>query len=256
MRLGDMLLQAKVISDLQLNAAIAEQQRWGGKLGQILVRMGALTEDLLVLALCRQLNLPRADLDALQFVPDALKQRIDRATCERYHIVPLAYVADRRAMQLAMSDPFDVAAVDDLTRMLGTRIEPFLVGDNALGAAIRRLYSATSTTMSMQENDPMALMDNAGNARVNRPAPPRTNTRAPVTMPPVTTTIPPATIAPATTLPPAASAASAAGAASAPTSATGANDYAARVDEQLRAVRAVAALLVEHGVIRPEDLPR
>ncbi len=247
MRLGDMLLQAKVISELQLNAAIAEQQRWGGKLGQILVRMGALTEDLLVMALCRQLNLPRADLDAVQFVPDALKQRIDLATCERYRILPLAYVTDRRTMQLAMSDPFDVAAVDDLTRMLGTRIEPFLVGDNALAAAIRRLYSATSTTTSMQDTtDAMALMDNAGNARVNLPAPPpRANTRS--TIPPVTTTIPPVatTIPPATTTIPPPSV-------SAPTS----GDFAARVQEQTRSVRAVAALLIEHGVIRPEDLPR
>lgn len=237
MRLGDMLMQAKVINELQLNAAIAEQQRWGGKLGQILVRMGALTEDLLVLALCRQLNLPRADLDAVQAIPDALKQRVDRMTCERYHVLPLAYVAERRAMQLAMSDPFDVAAVDDLTRMLGTRIEPFLVGDNALGNAIRRLYSAASTTTSFAEGgDAMSLIDNSGNVRANRPAPPRPNTAT--TLPPTLS----ATIPPASTVP--------------PTSAPPGSDLAARIDEQVRAVRAVAALLVERGVIRPEELPR
>lgn len=250
MRLGDMLLQAKVINELQLNAAIAEQQRWGGKLGQILVRMGALTEELLVLALCRQLNLPRADLDAVHAVPDALKERIDRMTCERYHILPLAYVAERRAMQLAMSDPFDVAAVDDLTRILGTRIEPFLVGDNALGNAIRRLYSAASTTASFSEGgEAMSLIDNAGNVRANRPAPPRANTGS-TTMPPASSAINPAVInptPPAHSIPPAM--------ASAPTSVP-ATDLAARIDEQARAVRAVAALLVERGVIRPEDLPR
>jgi hypothetical protein len=95
-------------------------------------------------------------------------------------------------------------------------------------------------------------MDNAGNARVNRPAP-RAPTRPPLsaTIPPATTTMPPATtpIPPATTtgvtIPPAS-----------PTSAPAAGDFAARVDEQMRAVRAVAALLVERGVIRPEDLPR
>lgn len=234
MRLGEMLLQARVVTELQLNAAIAEQQRWGGKLGQILVRMGALTEDLLVLALCKQLSLPRADLDAVQAVPDALKQRIDRATCERYHILPLAYVAERRAMQLAMSDPFDVAAVDDLTRMLGTRIEPFLVGDNALASAIRRLYSATSTTTSLQDSgDAMSLIDNSGNLRANRPAPARPPTQPSMSAPPTSTSLPPAAATP-----------------------TQADELAARIAEHARAVRTVAALLVERGVIRPEDLPR
>lgn len=232
MRLGDMLLSAKVVTELQLNAAIAEQQRWGGKLGQILVRMGALTEELLVLALCRQLNLPRADLDAIQNVPEALKERLDRATCERYHILPLAYVAERRAMQLAMSDPFDVVAADDLTRMLGTRIEPFLAGDTALSSAIRRLYSATSSgTLAHHGSEPMSLMDNAGNARAN-PAP-----KAPASTPPVAVAAP-AAAAPAAPPP-------------APLA-----DFAGRVDEQVRAVRAVAELLMERGVIRPDELKR
>lgn len=226
MRLGEMLLQAKVVTQLQLNAALAEQQRWGGKLGQILVRMGALTEDLLVLALCRQLSLPRADLDAVRAVPDALRQRIDRATCERYHILPLAYVAERRAMQLAMSDPFDVAAVDDLTRMLGTRIEPFIVGDNALANAIRRLYSATSTTALQDSADPMSLIDNSGNLRENRRPPAPSPTQPSMSVTPTSASLP-----------------------------TQADELAARVGEHARAVRAVAALLVERGVIRPEDLP-
>ena len=228
MRLGDMLLNAKVVTELQLNAAIAEQQRWGGKLGQILVRMGALSEDLLVMALCRQLSLPRADLDAVLSVPEALRQRIDRATCERYRILPLAYIPEKRTMQLAMSDPFDVAALDDLTRMLGTRIEPFLAGDNALGNAVRRLYASASTTTSFADDDPMSLVDNAGNPR-GAPRPPAP--RAP----------PPPAARPAATPAPAAPADAA---------------FAARVEEQARAVRAVADLLLAHGVIRPEELPR
>lgn len=220
MRIGDMLLAAKVVTELQLNAALSEQQRWGGKLGQILVRMGSLTEELLVLALCRQLSLPRADLDAIQTVPEALKERLDRATCERYHVLPMAYVAERRAIQLAMSDPFDVVAVDDLTRLLGTRIEPFLAGDTALAAALRRLYSATSSgNFAHNAGEPMSLMDNAGNARGRR-------------APPV--------------------AASPSAIPSEPSS----GSFAQRVDEQANAVRAVADLLVERGVVSRDDLPR
>ena len=227
MRIGDMLFNAKVITDLQLNAALTEQQRWGGKLGQILVRMGALTEDLLVSALCRQLDLPRADLDAIKEIPAALKERLDRSMCERYHVLPLAYVSERRALQLAMSDPFDVVATDDLTRRLGTRIEPFLAGDTAIATAIRRLYSAmSSTSFAPSSAEEMPFIDNAGNARSAAPA------AAPAaTVQSVAT--------PAVEFLPEASA-----------------QFAARVEEQVRAVRAVAALLVERGVIRHDELQR
>src|SRR5690349_10304689 len=103
-----MLVKAAVINELQLNAALAEQQRWGGRLGQILVRMGALSEDILVLALCRQLALPKAELATMTAVPDVLKERLTQEICERYHVLPMAYIQERRAVQLAMSDPFDV----------------------------------------------------------------------------------------------------------------------------------------------------
>ena len=210
MRLGEMLLRAGVVTELQLNAAIAEQNRWGGKLGQILVRMGTLTEDLLVLALCRQLQLPKAELAQLTAVPDALKERLDRATCERYRIVPIAYVHERKAVQLAMSDPFDVVALDDLTRMLGTKIEPFLAGDNAIGDAVRRLYNAASPTSLAGNVERLDIIDNSGHMRGSA-----TNPNMRIAQP--------ATPAQAS--------------------------FADRVDEQLRAVRAVADILAERGHI-------
>jgi hypothetical protein len=64
-RLGDLLIKAKVISESQLKAALAEQQKWGGKLGELLVRMNFLTEDMLVKALSKQMNVPSVNLEAL-----------------------------------------------------------------------------------------------------------------------------------------------------------------------------------------------
>src|SRR5690349_16110708 len=112
-RLGDLLVRANVITEAQLQHALAEQQRWGGRLGGILVRMGLLSEDLLVKALSKQLGIPRANLEAIN-VPPAFLQRIDRATCERYGVVPLQFVPERRTLLMAVSDPFNVVAMDDL----------------------------------------------------------------------------------------------------------------------------------------------
>lgn len=229
MRLGDMLLQAGVVTPLQLNAALAEQQRWGGKLGRILVRMGALSDELLAMALSRQLNLPRADLAALAAVPEPLKERLDLATCDRYRVIPLAWVPERRTVQLAMSDPLDVMAVDDLRRRLGTGLEIFVVGDDALGAALRHHYGAASAD-SLGPADAaggLPLIDNSGNLRL-----PGAASRAPAAPAPPTPSRAPPTP---------------------PDGDDGA--VAARVEEHTRVVRAVVELLVERGVIRPGDVP-
>ena len=75
-RLGDLLVKAKVISDSQLKAALAEQQKWGGKLGELLVRMNFLTEDMLVKALSKQMNVPAVNLEAVAGVPPHVRAKV------------------------------------------------------------------------------------------------------------------------------------------------------------------------------------
>jgi hypothetical protein len=166
-RLGDLLVRAGVITDVQLNAALAEQKKWGGRLGTILVRMGALSEDLLVKALSKQLGIPRANLDAAS-VPPQLLERIDRATCEKYNVVPLSYVADRRALMMGVSDPFHVVAMDDLSRRVGLRIEPYLAGETAITQAIARMFGGVTKLdhASTIDEDPAKFVGNDGHALV------------------------------------------------------------------------------------------
>src|SRR5438477_557874 len=86
-KIGDLLVKAGVITELQLKAALAEQGQWGGKLGDILVRMEFLTEEVLVRALSKQTGIPRADLAgegdkaALALVPPEV--------AEEFGVVPL-----------------------------------------------------------------------------------------------------------------------------------------------------------------------
>lgn len=226
MRLGDMLLKAGVVTPLQLNAALAEQGRWGGKLGRILVRMGALSDELLAMALARQLQLPRADLTAVLAVPDDLKERLDLLVCDKYRVLPLAWIPDRRVVQIAMSDPLDVVAIDDIRRRVGAGLEIFVVGDEALDAALRRLYGAAQadslTYGAAPDDDGLDLIDNSGKLRRPRRTPAEAGQPS----------------APPRTAPAEAGAAS----------------LAARLDEHVRLRRAVTALLVERGVIRPGEV--
>ena len=179
-RLGDLLLSAGVVTDLQLQTALAEQQRWGGRLGTILVRMGALSEDLLVKALSKQLGIPRADLSSIS-VPESIRARLDNETCERLGIIPIRYIQERRALVTAVSDPFNVVILDDLSRRVGLRIEPVLAGETQIHQAIQRLFGDTlkASTGSLR------MTDNLGNsvadgAPVTTPTEPSAPVRAPM----------------------------------------------------------------------------
>lgn len=164
-RLGDLLLRAGVLNEMQLEAALAEQQRWGGKLGAILVRMGALSEDLLVKALSKQLGIPRANLQDIR-VPEALLERVDRVFCEQNYVVPLQYVQERRALVVGIADPFNVVLVDDLSRRVGLRVEPMLAGEQQIQDAIARVFGA-GVDPSVSGSEPgMKLMNNQGTTLV------------------------------------------------------------------------------------------
>ena len=75
-KLGELLIKANVHQESQLKAALAEQAKWGGKLGEILVRMSLVSEDILVRALSKQLNIPAVNLDAVQTIPGHLRAKI------------------------------------------------------------------------------------------------------------------------------------------------------------------------------------
>jgi len=294
-RLGDLLIRAGVVNDAQLNAALAEQKQWGGRLGTILVRMGALSEDLLVKALSRQLNIPRAAIGPNDpiVVPDAILARVDRATCERAVIVPVAYVQERRAVQVAIADPFNVVALDDFGRRLGVRVETLLAGETQIMQAIGRIYSGAPGVERAEAA--MGFMDNAGRSMsssspvpVAPPAvwnapPPTSQPPAPAWQPPPSTQALPQSMppspwpstppAPAWQPPPSTQAsapqpqwspqpsappqwAPQTGSGPVPTQppTPAGDDLRVLADQQLRAVRALVELLVEKGVISRAEL--
>src|SRR5213075_1812247 len=138
-KIGDLLVKAGVITDLQLRAALAEQQQWGGKLGDILVRMEFLTEEILVRALSKQTSIPRADLTgegdraSLTLIPPDV--------AEEFGLVPIALKDEGRTLVVAMSDPLNIGVTDHLRSLTGAKkIESQLAGASAIRGAISRWY--------------------------------------------------------------------------------------------------------------------
>jgi len=160
-KIGDLLVKAGVITELQLKAALAEQQQWGGKLGDILVRMEFLTEEVLVRALSKQTGIARADLSG-----DGDKRALGTVpadTAEEFCLVPISLKDQGRTMVVAMSDPLNISATDHLVSLTGgKKIETLLAGASAIRHAISRWYRGEEVLRDDGEEAGMNIVNNAG----------------------------------------------------------------------------------------------
>ena len=138
-RLGELLLRAGVITDDQLRRALAEQRQWGGKLGSILVEMNFLSEDLLVKALSRQLDLPRVDFGRVEVSRWALK-KLKADFAESRQVLPISLDRARGQLIVAMADPEDLALIDEIAFRTSCTVKSAIAGGRALSRAIRKHY--------------------------------------------------------------------------------------------------------------------
>lgn len=137
MRIGDMLVRAKLIDEMQLNAALAQQRQWGGKLGDILVDQGFLDEMMLWLGLSKQLDVPLVQLPDVVVTPDLLRL-VPVDTCEKLEIFPVA--RDDRTLTIATSDPNNIGALDEVAFRTGLKVKTVLAPHREVLWATRYYY--------------------------------------------------------------------------------------------------------------------
>src|SRR5256886_10800255 len=142
-RLGQLLTELKVIDEHQLQSALGHQKQWGGKLGAILVQKGFCREEQRVWALGRHLAMPAVRLSEVKIDPRAVKT-VSRSVAERLHVFAYEVTGSGRSevVAIAMSDPTDLSAVDQLAFHTGKRIKPMLAGDSEIISAIQQHYGA------------------------------------------------------------------------------------------------------------------
>ena len=140
LRLGDILVAQKVISQEQLKLALDEQKRSGRRLGRVLVDMGFTAELNIAQALARQLNVGFVDLKHHNFKANvALK--LPESSARRFRALALE---ERGAkMLVGMADPTDLFAFDELSRILKKDIEPVVVAESEVAVALDRVYRRT-----------------------------------------------------------------------------------------------------------------
>jgi type IV pilus assembly protein PilB len=140
MQLAEILLADGLVNEGQLNAAFDEHQRVGRSLGRVLVEQGILSESQLVAALAQQIGLPFVDLEEFS-VDGSATGRVSGTVCRRHTALPIGYDDDGKLL-VAMADPGNVFALDDMRSLSGCDVRPVVATRNDVLAAIDRYYRA------------------------------------------------------------------------------------------------------------------
>ena len=139
-RLGEILVKESLISQDQLQKALEYQRANGGKLGSCLTKMGFITDDDITGVLSRQYGVPSINLKYYEIDPNVIRL-IPQDTALRYQVVPLSRVGS--VLTIAMTDPTNVFAMDDVKFMTGFNVEPVVASESAIADAISRFYGGS-----------------------------------------------------------------------------------------------------------------
>lgn len=139
-RLGDVLVAQKAISQDQLKIALEQQKKSGRRLGRVLVEQGFVDDEQICEAISRQLNIPYVNLKFYNLNQDTVR-RLPEAQARRFRAIALE---DRRAnIFVGMADPTDLFAYDEIGRILQRDIEVAVVSESALLQTVDRVYRRT-----------------------------------------------------------------------------------------------------------------
>jgi len=137
-RLGELLVREKLISLAQLRSAQEEQQKSGQNLGYTLAKLGYISDTEITNFLSQQYRVPTVNLEEYEIDPDILKL-VSREQCEKHKVVPVSRAGS--SLIVAMADPTNLNAIDDLKFLTGYNIEPVIASETAILGSIEKYYN-------------------------------------------------------------------------------------------------------------------
>src|SRR2546425_5284523 len=159
-RLGDLLVADGLLTAEQLKKALAEQKGSPEKLGSVLVRLNFVNEDQLIGFLSRQYGVPSITLAQLDIDPDVLKL-VPPPIARKYEVIPVRKMGN--SLALAMADPTNVFALDDISFMTNLQVLPLVASQTAIKKAIDRNYESKTEAISSVLSD---MQTDLGNVEV------------------------------------------------------------------------------------------
>src|SRR5687767_1022510 len=147
-KLGELLLKENMVTPQQLQEALGHQKMNGGKLGRAFVHLGYVRDEEITSLLSRQYGVPSINLDHFEVEPAIIKI-IPAETSRKYQILPLS--RSGATLTIAMADPTNVFAMDDIKFMTGYNVEPVVASETSLEEAIEKYYGSTRSLQLKQE---------------------------------------------------------------------------------------------------------
>jgi type IV pilus assembly protein PilB len=139
-KLGEILVRENLISPQHLREALDYQREHGGRLGFNLVKLGLISDDMITAVLSRQYGIPSVNLDLFKIDP-AVLSLIPQEVAQKHSVLPLSRVG--ATLTLAMVDPTNVFAMDDVKFMTGLNVEPVVVAEGSVQQAIAQYYGSS-----------------------------------------------------------------------------------------------------------------
>jgi len=138
-RLGELLVKANLITEEQLKKALQEQDSSGGKLGTNLVKLGYVTEDDITSFLSKQYGVPSINLSHFEIDPAVIKL-VPAEVAQKHQVIPINRTGS--VLTVAMSDPSNIFAIDDIKFMTGFKVETVVASETSIKNAINRYYDS------------------------------------------------------------------------------------------------------------------
>jgi type IV pilus assembly protein PilB len=139
-KLGEILVRENLISPQHLREALDYQREHGGRLGYNLVKLGLVSDDMITAVLSRQYGIPSVNLELFQ-IDEPVLRLIPQEVAQKYSVLPLSRVG--ASLTLAMVDPTNVFAMDDIKFMTGLNVEPVVVAEASIQEAIAKYYGTS-----------------------------------------------------------------------------------------------------------------
>jgi hypothetical protein len=167
-RLGELLIDAGVIDETQLKAALGHQRQWGIRLGQALVDLKLASEQDVVKVLAKRFGFEVARLDQVEaYAHQQAVALVPREFAQKHNVFPMA--ADTSSLSVAMSDPTNLAVVDELRFRTGRKVKVSIGGDREIAAAVKAAYpsqdggvEAIALDIDETSDDGESVMDSFG----------------------------------------------------------------------------------------------
>src|SRR5690348_10760622 len=136
-KLGEFLVRENLISPQNLREALDYQREHGGRLGFNLVKLGLISDDMITAVLSRQYGIPSVNLDLFN-IDHSVLRLIPQEVAQKHSVLPLSRVG--ATLTLAMVDPTNVFAMDDVKFMTGLNVEPVVAAEGSIQQAIAKYY--------------------------------------------------------------------------------------------------------------------